>query len=154
MPITRIRGGTPVDYVDYSGEEHSVNDPELTAELEALAQRLNQRRAADLQAAVDAENARYQPPPYVELSDGEDSPLFGGLPSPAASPRRAYSQLHGARPIPSAVSDPQSVQPVDSDMAEVNGEADPTSDLSNGQSNTPIVQQPQLPVLGAGRKVV
>ncbi|KAL9004639.1 MAG: hypothetical protein Q9188_002553 [Gyalolechia gomerana] len=146
MPTARIRGGTPVDY---PGEQHMVNDPELTALLDKLDRRMRQQREEYLQAAVDEANAAYQPPPYVEISDGEDSPPFGGLPSPAASPRHAYSQLPGAHPRPSAVSDPPSLQPVDSDMAEVDGEAHSTSDL---QSNPSIARQPQLPVLQAGRK--
>lgn len=105
-----------------------------------------------IQAAIKAENVAYQPPSDINTLDCEGSSPIGGLPSPAASPPHVDSQLHGARPTPSAVSDPQEAQPMDSNMAEVDVEAEGKSDLVDRQRYTQMEQPPQLSVLPAYRK--
>ncbi|KAL8824716.1 MAG: hypothetical protein Q9170_008066 [Blastenia crenularia] len=154
MPISRIRGGTPVETPWCPSEQHSVNDPDLTALMDRVARRMAERRADDLQAARNEENALYRPPSYTESPDREESP-FGGLPSPAASPPRGYTQLHGAHrtpsipTIPMAGSHEHNLRPAGSEMAEQDGEAGRRSDLLNGPSIEPIALQPLLPALEA-----
>ena len=101
MPVSRIRGGTPISH---HGEQHSINDPDLLARIDRNARLFQAWEEERLQAAIDAEKAAYQPPPDIDTSDRGISPLPGGLPSPAASPTRDVSQLHGRQSSPPIVS--------------------------------------------------
>lgn len=107
MLTSRIRGGTPFEH---SGEQYSINDPELTARLKEIG-RLNRLREREhIQAAIDAANATYQPIPDFDVSDREESPPIGGLPSPAASPPHANLQLYSAQSLLWPVNHPQRTQ--------------------------------------------
>ncbi|KAI4141713.1 MAG: hypothetical protein LQ341_003446 [Variospora aurantia] len=70
MQRSHIRGGTPVEYW---GEQHSINDPELIARLKDVARLTNLRQAEHIQESIDAANAIFQPLPDDEtsISDAE-----------------------------------------------------------------------------------
>ncbi|KAL8651606.1 MAG: hypothetical protein Q9210_003159 [Variospora velana] len=149
MQTSRIRGGTPVEYW---GEQHSINDPELTALLKEVAQLTRLRQEEHIQESIDAANAIFQPLPDDESPEPEESPV-GGLPSPAASPPRTNLQLHPAQATSSAVSHPQSEPVRDFDMAGAEVEADSSSGLRDGHLNTQTGYQPQpLPLQPSRRK--
>ncbi|KAL8653745.1 MAG: hypothetical protein Q9210_001916 [Variospora velana] len=86
METTRIRGGTPTDYV----VEHRITDPELLAQLDDLNRRSEQWLTQHIQEAVEQARAEYQyhPPPEMLDSDTESEtlPYYNDLPSPASTP--------------------------------------------------------------------
>ncbi|KAL8645748.1 MAG: hypothetical protein Q9210_006538 [Variospora velana] len=102
MPTSRIRGGTPYSY---HGEQHSINDPKLTALLDELGQHNRSWAAEHLQAAAEAARASYQPPPDIYTPERELSPPAAGLLSPAASPPDPYPQHDTTSPSHPAVGD-------------------------------------------------
>ncbi|KAL8975012.1 MAG: hypothetical protein Q9197_000745 [Variospora fuerteventurae] len=147
MQTSRIRGGTPVEYW---GEQHSINDPELIARLKDVARLTNLRQAEHIQESIDAANAIFQPLPDDESPEPDESPI-GGLPSPAASPPRTNFQLHTAQATSSAMSHPHS-EPVDIDRTGAEVEADSISGLREGHLNTQTGYQPQPLLLQPSRK--
>ncbi|KAL9011107.1 MAG: hypothetical protein Q9173_004023 [Seirophora scorigena] len=86
METTRIRGGTPTDYV----VEHRITDPELLAQLDDMNRRSEQWLTQHIHEAVEQARAEYQyhPPPEMLDSDtdGETLPYYNDLPSPASTP--------------------------------------------------------------------
>ncbi|KAI4161563.1 MAG: hypothetical protein L6R39_000053 [Caloplaca ligustica] len=133
MPTTRIRGGTPMS--DEPPQE-SIGDPHLLTRLDKLNRLFQTREAERIQAAVDAANALYPPPSTPER---EESPPIGGLLSPASSPPRGSFQLYSVQPLPPAVSNSISVQPVTFGLEEP--EAEPsieTLQTSSAQQSQPL----------------
>ncbi|KAL9018151.1 MAG: hypothetical protein Q9185_004558 [Variospora sp. 1 TL-2023] len=112
MQTSRIRGGTPIEYW---GEQHRINDPQLTARLKEVGRILRLREAEHIQESIDAANAIFQPLPDGESPEPDESPI-GGLPSPAASPPHTNLQLHPAQATFSAVSHPPS-EPLEVELA-------------------------------------
>ncbi|KAL8987720.1 MAG: hypothetical protein Q9177_003105 [Variospora cf. flavescens] len=86
METTRIRGGTPTDYV----VEHCITDPEFLTQLDDMNRRSEQWLTHHIQEAVERARAEYQyhPPPEMLESDTEDEtlPYYNDLPSPASTP--------------------------------------------------------------------
>ncbi|KAI4087577.1 MAG: hypothetical protein LQ344_006688 [Seirophora lacunosa] len=89
MSFTQDRGITPPEQED---EPRTIDDPELLALLEGNRQRGRIIRAELIQAAIDEQNALYQPPPDIRTPDRQPSPTFAGLPSPDSSPPPSYHQ--------------------------------------------------------------
>lgn len=90
MSFTQDRGITPPEQED---EPRTIDDPELLALLEGNRQRGRIIRAELIQAAIDEQNALYQPPPDIRTPDRQPSPTFAGLPSPDSSPPPSYHQV-------------------------------------------------------------
>ncbi|KAL9019122.1 MAG: hypothetical protein Q9185_003596 [Variospora sp. 1 TL-2023] len=86
METTRIRGGTPTDYV----VEHCITDPEFLKQLDDMNRRSEQWLTHHIQEAVERARAEYQyhPPPEMLEPDTEDEalPYYNDLPSPASTP--------------------------------------------------------------------
>ncbi|KAI4289807.1 MAG: hypothetical protein L6R35_000914 [Caloplaca aegaea] len=116
MPTSRIRGGTPYSYHE---EQHSINDPKLTALLDELGQHNRSWAAEHLQAAAEAARAAYQPPPDIYTPDRELSPPAPGLLSPAASPPDPYPQHDTTSPSYPAVGDVTALQPANWEVGDL-----------------------------------
>ncbi|KAL9605645.1 MAG: hypothetical protein Q9179_001150 [Wetmoreana sp. 5 TL-2023] len=131
-------------------EPHLIDDPDLLAKLEELHQLGQAREAEHIQAAVDAANADCQPPPDIDSSDREESPI-GGLPSPTPSPRTGYSQLPNSQLSPSATNNLTTSQPGKFVTLSSDSDSEAKHNLPNQYYQTHRIQQIQDPHYGVNR---